>query len=648
MIEAVAGAGKTTALSLVARDASQKKIAPKRMRGLCFSNSAKNRFIQRNVEVGAPSAIPISTVEDFAKACIARLAHFGYLEPPALFESEDEVRPHLVKAAKAIWQKYEQKGGSQFDFAIEDNSVRVEGLLDLLFRLKASLSTFHFDDEEFDDETMALLTAKHDVDKEAIEICQEYELRRKPSPGYFEWQSAADHVTDLVSLLRLHPQALNAVPQCDLYLVDEWHDINAAEFELISIIRRGARLVVVGDGDQTIKLARGAEKRFTSSGFDQAFLGSGRLPLGKSRRCGPATGKLASRTTGNPFGSHPTAYTTFSKVTYDPDVDESCALKVVAKIEKLNEARAGTKYSDIAIVVREADQSIEIENALLDAEVPYRLEGLQTYLQRPEILMLRALLHIASGNYDTLVGDKETCEKMVAGLAMYFSVSQDKDDYSTDFSSSLSKDWKSTDTFLTRAKRDVVQNPDTLQWFFTNILCKAWPKDSDQNVRWKSRFAAVVAALGEQVQTASAGELLNYAAKQLDLRSATKRAFVSRDKANSAAQSVHSFISFAKRKNEGMNAEAFLTDIKARQLKVSKQMNYLRDRAQLVLTTVQASKGQEWPYVLMPYVESKQLVRSSDLGLEKRHFYVAITRAVDELTVFIPDDEHADLRSNWL
>ncbi|MEB0014976.1 3'-5' exonuclease, partial [Glaciimonas sp. Cout2] len=69
---------------------------------------------------------------------------------------------------------------------------------------------------------------------------------------------------------------------------------------------------------------------------------------------------------------------------------------------------------------------------------------------------------------------------------------------------------------------------------------------------------------------------------------------------------------------------------------------------QITLTTVAASKGQEWPHVLIPYMQENEFPRRNDKAEEKRYFYVGITRAMESLSLFEPDDKHAHLRSSLL
>lgn len=637
MIEAVAGAGKTTTLALIA-----KRLPPARVMGLCFSAGARKRFQQKLVEEGAAKGVAVHTLEEFARAQLALLVKAGFLDAPRYYASDEDVRPHLVEAADAVWQRHERRGGSDFDFSFEHNSSRVDELLQLMYKLKATLTTLRFEDEDFGDDDFAYIAEQFDVPAEAVEICKAYERQRQPELGFFRWHTAADFVVDLLAVLRARPEALAALPQHGLYIVDEWHDVNAAEFELLQLMRRKARLVVVGDRDQIINSARGADTRFSSTGFDIAFPQAKRLSLSKSHRFGAAVSKLAQRTTGHKCSSHPERLTVLRNVMYAPSEANSCALRVVEQVQQLLGERADTRHADIAIVVREADQSVEIENMLLDRNVPYVCDGLDSYLHRPEILMLRGLLHIASGHYAPLRGDKDSCERMVLGLALYVSPSHAEQHWEMDYHDSGAK--KGEDSWMAQAQKTVADEPAALESFFSGILCKAHEFDNEATVRWKQRFSQLVQTMRERGASAGAAELMRYASGAMDLVAATSRAFVSRSRADSAIRTIAAFIAFAEQHGT-LPAAAFLDQLAERQRKVSKNWTYLRTRSQLTLTTIQAAKGQEWPYVLLPYLERGQFPRLPDMEEEKRYFYVAMTRAIHGLTFFEPDEEHAAARS---
>ncbi|MBC7501756.1 MAG: ATP-dependent helicase [Herminiimonas sp.] len=452
-------------------------------------------------------------------------------------------------------------------------------------------------------------------------------------------------MSDLIALFRRQREAMRLLPHYDLCVVDEWHDVNAAEFELIQVMAQHARLVVVGDRDQIINSERGADPAFSSNGFDFAFPGARRLSITKSFRFGSKVSKLASAMMKRECLSHEGLSTKLVRQSYDPTLAQDCAAKVVAAVSATR-TQDRIKLSEVAIVVRDADQTIEIENLLIDSEIPYRCGGFDSYLVRPEILMLRGLLHIATGNYATLAGDKPTCEKLVRSLGLYASARFDSDD---DFASLLSFDeWLPAELKNERRWKEAVRiignEPSALESFFSGVLCRISSIDSDATARWKMRFAEVVTTLQAMAGQHSASQLLAVAAAQLDLVSATSRVFVSRGRADSARRSIASFIGFAGVR-AGMSAVDFLQELATRQAKIGKKLNYLKGRAQLDLTTVQHAKGKEWQNVLIPYLERGQFPRTADIGEERRLLYVAMTRAMASLTLFEPAAEFGDRRS---
>jgi len=631
MIEARAGTGKTTTLAMLAAR------EPGVVLGLCFSDGARIRFEDKLRDEAPGRKVTVLTVEGLARSLLNRLIQGSYFDKPSRLASAEQLRPHVVEAANAVWNKYEQRGYTDFDFDFEYRTPRIEQMLQLLSTLKATLASLSFDDEDFDDYGVEELAERFNVDREAIEICREFERRRQPQQGFYVWQSPADMVTDLVAILRRNPYALDALPQADLCLVDEWHDVNAAEFELLRLFRRDARLVVVGDRHQVINAERGADPQFSAEAFDLAWPRTERLPLSQSRRCGVSIAKLLRQVLpACRFESHADTYSELRRVQYAPGQGAAAVADRAAGL-----AADGVKLSDVAVILREADQTVDIENLLLDRAVPYVCDGVESYLLRPEILMLRALLHIASGDYDTLKGDKESCERMVDSLLVYLSVSAASTDWETGHEIYGSGSW------LEMARNDVVAQPSALDNLFTSVLCADKEGDSPTTLRWKQRFRQVVTLLKERAAEASAPELLALASQALDLPAATRTAFVSHSRADSALRTIRAFIAFAERGGQRSAAE-FLQDLKQRQDRTRAEVNYLRERRQLVLTTVQAAKGREWAQVLLPCLEQGQFPRGGDMAEERRYFYVAASRAITGLTLFEPDEQHAARRSSLL
>jgi DNA helicase-2/ATP-dependent DNA helicase PcrA len=635
MIEARAGTGKTTTLALLAAR------APGVVLGLCFSEGARLRLQQKLAEECPQRKVQVLTVEALARSQLTRLANSGsWLDLPQRLASAEQLRPHLVAAAQAVWQRYDAQGrATDFDFDFEYRTPRIEAMLQLLATLKATLAVLRFDDEEdCDDFALDEMAEQFQVDREAIEICRDFERRRQPQQGHYLWQSAADFAADLVCILRRHPQAAADMPQADLLLVDEWHDVNAAEFALLQLFRRQARLVVVGDRHQIINAARGADPRFSAHGFELAFPDAQRLTLSQSRRCGVSLKKVVERVLPRSgFESHPDTYSEVRRLTFDAAVPGARAAAVVARARALTAKGGEYKLSQLAIIVRDADQTVELENALLDQQVPYSCDGMPSYLLRAEILLLRALLHIASADFSTLVGDRDTCVSMVESLLLYLSVSGDVQYWDTEHEMYGSGDP------LQQAKEEVAKDPATLAFLFSGVLCQAREFDSPTTLRWKQRFGQVVQLLQAQAPTSSAAQLLALASQALDLPAATRSAFVSRSRADSALRTIEAFTAFA----AGFGAQpaaAFLQQLRLRQQQVqgkgattaAKGGAAKRTVQQLLLTTVQAAKGREWPQVLLPWLDGEAAPGREDGGEEQRYRYVAVTRAIAGLSLFVP------------
>lgn len=627
MIEAVAGAGKTTTLAMLAAQARGEVL------GLCFSAGAKLRFQQKLAEECPGRQVSVMTMEEFARALLSRLAHDGLVDKARFCPSEDLLRPQLVAAAEAVWQRYED-GRGDFDFSFRDNSARVDAMLALLATLKATTVAQRFqDDLEQDD--IEQIAEQFDVPPQAVEICQAYERMRQLEPGVYLWQGLADLVPDVLSLLELHPQALDSIRQVQLCLVDEWHDVNAAEFALLQIFRRNARLVVVGDRSQVINTARGADIHFSHLGFELGFPGAQRLELSRSHRFGISVAKLAARASGRKCQPVAEAYSSVSRHEYGVD-DGACAKAVARQAERL--AQEGAPLSDLAIIVRESDQTIAIENALLDARLAYACDGVESYLLRPEILMLRGLLHVACGDYATLRGDKDVCARMAAALYQFLSI-----DSASEVWDSSHEMYGSGASLAARAQQDVAQDPAMLAWLVGDALCAEAASDGDAARRWKLRLRQVVDEMRRRAPRDDAATLLHFASQTLDLPAAASRAVVNRRQADAALRAIGAFVAFA-RQHAGLDGAAFLRELQRRQKRVG-SAQFAGQRKQLTLTTVAAAKGREWPCVLLPLLEQGQFPRGRDAEEEKRYFYVAITRAMRQLLLFEPDEGNAAARS---
>jgi DNA helicase-2/ATP-dependent DNA helicase PcrA len=659
LIDAVAGAGKTTTLAMEARQARDDGMPERGILALCFSRGARLRFHEKlKEEAGEDSSVFVMTVEDFARQLIGDLAEKGRISRPAAHQDVEGIRGELVAAAARVWQRYQEQGvRSDFNFGLDENNQHLDDIARRLAQLKAALATFDFapkdnetfvdendDDADYDESGDGELAGQADP---IADIIREYEAQRHPYPEEFRWQGPNDAVADLVYLLQRRPALANELRRWSLYLVDEWHDVNAAEFELLARLRRGARLVVAGDKDQTINRDRGADPVFSGLRFMEAYrLDAKRFPLGMSYRFGPDAAVLADGLTHNGCEGRPDRDTQVRRLRYDPSQPGACARLVADTIrEALQKGRPKPSNRDFAVVLRDVDQSIEIETALMEAKIPYKCDGFETFLLLPEILLLRGILHYVGNDYAALKGHPETCVQMVQALSRYFYLTRDPQHWKLE--------WAERRSVLGYAQDEVRRNPEVLKSFFDGALLRETEFDSPQARQSKNLVRPVIARMSSLGATATACELLTILKDSVDLHDATSRAFVSRDRVASARRSIDAFLRFASVHGQVPAAEFLATLTRMENdvalVRKSKNANSIGTRRSLVrVTTIQAAKGREWPYVLVPFLEQQAFVRSGDATNEKRHLYVGLTRVMKELVLFEPDEEWAGQRLAYL
>jgi DNA helicase-2/ATP-dependent DNA helicase PcrA len=658
LIDAVAGAGKTTTLAMAARQACAEGLSERAVLALCFSRGARLRFHEKlKEEAGEHSGVHVMTVEDFARQLIDDLAEKGRISKPAAHSDVEGIRGELVAAAERVWQRYQEQGiRSDFNFGLDENNQHLDDIARRLAQLKASLATREFapkdmdadtddDDYTFDDESGDEdLAGQSDP---VADIIREYEAQRHPYPEEFRWQGPNDAVADLVYLLTRQPALAQELRRWQLYLVDEWHDVNAAEFELLARLRRGARLVVAGDKDQTINRDRGADPVFSGQRFAEAYRADGkRFPLGMSYRFGRDAAVLADGLTHNGCEGHPERATDVRRVRYDPAQPGGCGKLVAETIQAaLQKGRPKPSNRDFAVVLRDVDQSIEIETALMEAKIPYKCDGFETFLLLPEILLLRGILHYACGDYSALRGHADTCVQMVLALSRYFYLTRDPKHWKLE--------WAERRSVLGYAQDEIRRTPEVLKSFFEGALLRETEFDSPMVRQSKNLIRPVIARMASLNATATAYELLTMLRDEVDLHDATSRAFVSRDRVASARRSIDAFLRFSRTHGQVPAAEFLATLTRMENdvalVRKSKNSNSIGTRRSLVrVTTIQAAKGREWPYVLMPFLEQDEFMRGGDATSEVRHLYVGLTRVMRNLVLFEPDEASAAQRLAYL
>ena len=193
-------------------------------------------------------------------------------------------------------------------------------------------------------------------------------------------------------------------------LVDEYQDTNAVQYELLkTLVGERARFTAVGDDDQSIYGWRGATlenlKRLPQDfpalkviPLEQNYRSTGHI-LRAANAVIAANPKLYEKKLWSEFGDGEPVRV------IECDGEEHEAERAVARIQALRSgatvaAGGAVKFGDIAILYRANHQSRAFEQKLRAAQIPYKVSGGTSFFDRTEIRDLVAWLRLIVNNDD--------------------------------------------------------------------------------------------------------------------------------------------------------------------------------------------------------------------------------------------------------
>ena len=216
-----------------------------------------------------------------------------------------------------------------------------------------------------------------------------------------------DLIVRTVELLRGCPMVAEYYRHKFRYiLVDEYQDTNHAQYVLVRELtgvdagerpqpdavaagRQGpAWVTVVGDSDQSIYAFRGADIRNIQD-FEQDFPNARTIMLEQNYRSTQTILDAANAVIAHNEGRKPKKlWTALGKgepiVGYAADNAQQEAAWIASEIARLH-AEHGIAYSDMAVMYRANAQSRSLEEALINAGLPYQLIGGTRFYERREI-----------------------------------------------------------------------------------------------------------------------------------------------------------------------------------------------------------------------------------------------------------------------
>jgi ATP-dependent DNA helicase Rep len=255
----------------------------------------------------------------------------------------------------------------------------------------------------------ALAQAADDNERIIATIMGRYEVRLTA----YQSVDFDDLISLPLKLLRDYPEVRNKwQAKLGHVLVDEYQDTNATQYEVLKLlVGEKARFTAVGDDDQSIYGWRGA----TLDNLKKLPVDFPALKVIKLEQNYRSTSAIL-RAANNVIGPNPKLYpkTLFSELgegepvrVVDADNEEHEAERAVARIQSLraeglvdSQGKQYKEFRDFAVLYRANHQAKPFEKALRKAGIPYKVSGGQSFFDRAEIRDLCAWFRLWANEDD--------------------------------------------------------------------------------------------------------------------------------------------------------------------------------------------------------------------------------------------------------
>ncbi len=610
IVEANAGASKTTALALRMAEAWTRRTQPAQILALTYTEAACVALKAALKKIGVPPAVVqqfrIQTFESFCSQVLQDLEG----GPTPVYDQAEQLSPVIWQAVQWVadhpvprWSaelRMPTLGDHGFTDAFLQTSEYLKGtMLDTLERSDQSASPDY--------------AASIGIEYTQLKIFLAFEKIRHANPEKPAFRGVQDATYDVARLLHAGesltryshwPVALKVL------VVDEMHDMNQAMFTVLKALLHTNRSFFcgVGDVDQVIHRATGAEAKFMRT--ELAMQTSHKVmhyPLTHSFRFSATLAGLAGKIAGKPYASKASHGTQIDIARYDSNAE--CAQSVVQAAAHWK-AQPKAKMAEFAVLLRHPFQSVEIENALMEAGIPYQTLGFESYVMRPEVLFLRGLLAVASDDLRS-VTDTQTRKDVMRAL-MFFSDSRIAVE---------GREHESQLELLDDAIRSVTDNPLFLTSFFENQILR----NAEPTIR--PRLQAAVRVAREHVGPGMLDALL----AALQFKTMVNNVLTSQQRRVQAMSNLEWLARAAARFENPRLFFQHLNDAEQKQRAASHAKT-----ASLLIASISSVKGLEFDQVLLPYLARGEFpVPGSDIGEEWNTLYVGITRARRFLSLYV-------------
>ena len=375
LVLAGAGSGKTSVLTNRIAYLIEEGVSPANILAITFTNKAAREMKERVTKlIGADARyIQISTFHSFGLKILKENYEFlGYDKNFVILDSDD-----TLTVVKKLMK----------DLNMNPKYYNARELRSKISSAKNELIT----PEKF---------KKQEYDEKIVTLYKKYCQKLKAGNSV----DFDDLLILPIKLFEISPSILNSYQERYKYiLIDEYQDTNEAQYVFSKMISKKYRnIFVVGDNDQAIYAFRGANYKNILN-FEKDYPDCKTILLEENYRSTKTILNAANsvikhnklRKDKNLWSNNEEG----DKIKYIKIDDEKAEGDYVVKeIKKI--AENGTSYDDIAILYRTNAQSRSIEEAMLKANIPYRIIGSFYFYNRKEIKDLLCYLRLINNPKD--------------------------------------------------------------------------------------------------------------------------------------------------------------------------------------------------------------------------------------------------------
>lgn len=585
IVVAAAGSGKTK--MLVSRTAYmiESGISPKEILLFTFTRKAANEMKERIINyIGQEQGkdITVGTYHSFCMRQLRNYAHLlGYTEKFSIIDDDDRT----LKIGRIMSQDPDMKG-------LEPSYIGslISGFKELMLNPAA-----------------ATMRAEERMDRLAARVYTVYqeELKRDNTMDF------DDLIYNFVTILRNYSDVHEALNNRFKYIIaDECQDSSPRDIELIGLLGGDAMNVcLVGDDYQSIYSFRGANLELLFNFVDINNFKMYRLER-NYRSTQTIVNAAQSVVTKNPRQFEKTAYSENEIgnkiINYSVRTADDEALQVVKAIKGL--FRMGYEYKDIAILYRTSAASRKIEETLLKNQIPYILYSGTPFYKRKEVKDILSVIRVLLNPRDSLA--LENCIDMFGdGLGK---VSKEK-----------------ILSCLSLKEDDIMTLQELISYVNANtVLTKKQRKSMNAMFN-------ILEQLSDIIETSTTTEFIDEVINQTNYLERLKK----HDAANYVDREAN-INELSVIASNYISLDEFIENI---MITVNSQADTeeLENSNSITMMTIHGSKGLEWRAVILVDAHEGVLphflaVKSGDISEERRLFYVAMTRAKEQLIITEP------------